>query len=164
MLGASWTRNWLFSDWIWIIERNKIFPLRTVRQPTRLSNPELSAFHEMTGIPRYPASWRKYWEAAVVRPKCSLIFYFITAKKNLGSCWRKIMFLSFDKLSKFIVTQCCFPNFDQRYEDLFCFIFAVQYLPICHVDYCRHVVIQESFAKILENYWKDMKLMWWWKE
>ena len=29
-----------------------LYPLRTVRQPTRLSNPELSAFHEMTGIPK----------------------------------------------------------------------------------------------------------------
>ena len=30
-------------------------------------------------------------------------------------------------------------------------IFAVPYLPICHVDYCRHVVIQKSFAQIFEN-------------
>ena len=36
--------------------------------PTLRSKPELSAFQEMTGMPMYPASCRKYCEAAVVRP------------------------------------------------------------------------------------------------
>ena len=92
MLGASWTRNWLFSDWIWIIEGNKISLIhcgQTDKPPTRLSNPELSAFHEMTGIPKYPASWRKYCEAAVVRPKCSLKFYFIITKEQLRNLLKK---------------------------------------------------------------------------
>ena len=33
-----------------------------------LSKPELSAFQAMTGIPRYPASWSRYWDEAVERP------------------------------------------------------------------------------------------------
>ena len=52
---------------------------------TLLSRPELSAFQEMTGIPRYSASWRKYWDAAVVRPKCSLRFRIIFFASWLNS-------------------------------------------------------------------------------
>ena len=37
------------------------------------SNPVLSAFQAMTGIPRNPAIWRKYCEAAVDLPNFSVL-------------------------------------------------------------------------------------------
>lgn len=36
-----------------------------------LSSPELSAFHAITGMPKYPANCRKYWADAVLLPYCS---------------------------------------------------------------------------------------------
>ena len=134
------------------------------RQPTRLSNPELSAFHEMTGIPKYPASWRKYWEAAVVRPKCSLIFYFVTTKKYSGSSWRKMMFLlattncqnslslSFPQISKllfFKLLSKIWRSFKFLFKNICCSIFT--YLS------CRLLSSRCYPGKFRKDFWEWLK-------
>ena len=43
------------------------------RRSRAFSSPVLSAFHAMTGMPRKPAIWRKYCEAAVDRPNFSVL-------------------------------------------------------------------------------------------
>jgi hypothetical protein len=67
-------------------ERNKISIYKRILRYELLtrSSPELSAFQEMTGMPRYPASWKKYWTEAVERPNFSLLKRYMIADTLRG--------------------------------------------------------------------------------
>ena len=58
------------------------------------SNPALSAFHAMTGIPKKPAIWRKYWEAAVLLPNSSVLVKYNIATLPFCTCWQSISVMS----------------------------------------------------------------------
>ena len=58
------------------------------------SNPVLSAFHAMTGIPRNPAICKKYCEAAVERPNFSVFVKYKIAALPFDNCWHKTSVIS----------------------------------------------------------------------
>lgn len=58
------------------------------------SSPALSAFHAITGIPKNPAIWRKYWDAAVCLPNCSVLVKYSIATLPFETCWHKMSVIS----------------------------------------------------------------------
>ena len=125
MLGASWTRNWLFSDWIWIIERNKIFLICCDQTKT---HPSLkSGVIRVPWDDRDPQISRQLEE--VLRSCCCPAEMFtnillcynqeilrkLLKKNGLSQLQQTVKIHCRFPLHKF--PNCCFPKFDQRYED-----------------------------------------------